>query len=286
MKFYTFILTFVFLPFVQAQSSKFDFLVGTWKIDGKESFEHWDQLSANTLKGLTYNKTKGAITVTEYLDLRYEGNHWVYSATVKGQNQGEPTDFRLIQDDTVFVFENMKHDFPQQIIYQKRESEEINITLSASGHKSVSYLMRREGRLPQPIGSGNSNPHYDASLAQRLEGDDYGMKQFVLVMLKTGSNKSKDKDLINKSFRGHLDNINLLVSQGKMTVAGPLEDKSGIYRGIFILNVTTLEEAKALLEGDTAISAGFLDYDLYPWYGSAALPEYLDAADKIWRKKP
>lgn len=28
------------------------------------------------------------------------------------------------------------------------------------------------------------------------------------------------------------------------------------------------------------------DYEIFTWYGSAALPEYLPAADKIWKLKP
>ncbi len=34
------------------------------------------------------------------------------------------------------------------------------------------------------------------------------------------------------------------------------------------------------------IKADLLDVELYDWYGSAALPEYLDASDKIWKEKP
>ena len=31
---------------------------------------------------------------------------------------------------------------------------------------------------------------------------------------------------------------------------------------------------------------GLLDYDIYQWYGSAALPEYLPFTAKIWKQKP
>jgi len=29
-----------------------------------------------------------------------------------------------------------------------------------------------------------------------------------------------------------------------------------------------------------------LDMELFSWYGSAALPEYLPFSDKIWKAKP
>ena len=57
-----------------------------------------------------------------------------------------------------------------------------------------------------------------------------------------------------------------------MAVAGPFE-KNDKYRGIFIFNVETVEEAKILCEKDPAISAKLFDVDILPWYGSAALLE-------------
>ena len=133
----------------------------------------------------------------------------------------------------------------------------------------------------------NANPNYDKSLAEKLGGDDYGMKSYFLVILKTGTNATTDQELIRESFRGHLDNINKLVSEEKMVVAGPLGSNDKNYRGIFILNnIASVEEAKEVLQTDPAISNGLLDYEIFTWYGSAALPEYLPAADKIWKLKP
>ncbi|HMN18424.1 MAG TPA: hypothetical protein PKD03_12480 [Ignavibacteriaceae bacterium] len=133
----------------------------------------------------------------------------------------------------------------------------------------------------------NSNPNYDKSLADKLGGDDYGMKSYYLVILKTGTNNTTDKELISQSFRGHLDNIHKLVKEEKLIVAGPLGENKLNYRGIFILNnIKTVEEAKELLLSDPAIKNKLLDYDIISWYGSAALPEYLPFSDKIWKLKP
>ena len=33
-----------------------------------------------------------------------------------------------------------------------------------------------------------TNPNYDEALAKKLGADDYGMKKYVLVILKTGEN--------------------------------------------------------------------------------------------------
>lgn len=131
--------------------------------------------------------------------------------------------------------------------------------------------------------SQTTNPNYDEALANKLGADDYGMKSYIFVMLKTGTNESSDRTLRDSCFTGHLQNISRLVKNGKMIVAGPLGKNENAYRGIFILDVPTLEEAQELLQTDPAIHAQFLEPELYPWYGSAALSEYLEASDKVWK---
>jgi len=131
-----------------------------------------------------------------------------------------------------------------------------------------------------------ANENYDAKLAKQVGADDYGMKSYVLVILKSGENKSTDQDVRNKSFRGHLKNIRRLVDDNKMVIAGPFGNNDKDFRGLFILNVATLKEAKELLATDPAINADYLKAEMYEWYGSAALSEYLKASDKVWKIKP
>lgn len=140
--------------------------------------------------------------------------------------------------------------------------------------------------LSTSINAQNSNPNYDAELAKELGADNYGMKGYVFAILKTGSNTSKNKEEKNKAFRGHLNNINRLVKEQKLIVAGPFGKNESSYRGLFIFNVKTIEEAKELIKTDPAVKAKYLDVDLYNWYGSAALSEYLKTADKIWKINP
>lgn len=132
----------------------------------------------------------------------------------------------------------------------------------------------------------NNNPNYDSTLAKNLGADDYGMKMYVFVVLKSGDNDTTDKKFINECFVGHLANINRLVDEKLLIVAGPFGKNNDDYRGLFILNVATFEEANELLATDPAIKARLLKAETYPWYGSAALPEYLDASDKVWKVKP
>ena len=111
---------------------------------------------------------------------------------------------------------------------------------------------------------------YNPQLAEELGADAYGMRQYVLAFLKSGPNRSQDSLKAAQLQKAHLDNISRLAEEGKLVLAGPFMDR-GEVRGIYIFNVTSLEEAKALTESDPAVQAGRLVMELHPWYGSAAL---------------
>jgi uncharacterized protein YciI len=134
------------------------------------------------------------------------------------------------------------------------------------------------------VNAQSTNPKYDKQLADSLGGDDYGMKSYVLVILKTGNATISDKAVTDSLFRGHMQNINRLADAGKLIVAGPLQKNEKTYRGIFILNVKTIDEAKELLITDPAVKANLLDSELFTWYGSAALPMYLQFHEKVEKK--
>jgi len=129
------------------------------------------------------------------------------------------------------------------------------------------------------------NPTYDSTLAKSLGADEYGMKSYVLAILKTGTYQTTDKAILDSLFRGHMDNINRLAETGQLIVAGPLGKNDKQYRGIFILNTTSTEEAAKMLDNDTAISSKLLEVEYFPWYGSAALPAYLPVHKRIEKQQ-
>ena len=140
----------------------------------------------------------------------------------------------------------------------------------------VSFSQRRyPPRKPHSI--------YDSTLAKKLKADDYGMHKYVMCFLKTGPNKSLSADSSKKIQAAHLKNIKELASQGKLVVAGPFMDETEL-EGIFIFNVTTIEEAQALTNTDPAVKAGVLIMELHPWYGSAALMEVPFIHAKVQKK--
>jgi uncharacterized protein YciI len=126
---------------------------------------------------------------------------------------------------------------------------------------------------------------YDDSLAIKLGADEYGMKSYVMAFLKAGPIRSQDSLTAAKLQRAHLDNISRMADEGTLVVAGPFLD-GGEIRGIYIFNVETLEEARALTESDPAIQAGRLQMELHPWYGSAALQLLGGMHKKVSKKDP
>lgn len=126
---------------------------------------------------------------------------------------------------------------------------------------------------------------FDEKLAKSLNADEYGMKKYVFCLLKSGSNTTASKEESKTLFEGHMANIGKLAKEGKLVVAGPFMKNDRNYRGIYIFNVETIEEAKALVATDPAIKANLLEAELTPWYATAALQETVKIHDKIARKK-
>ena len=126
---------------------------------------------------------------------------------------------------------------------------------------------------------------YDEKLAKSLNADDLGMKKYVFCLLKTGSNTIATKEESQKLFEGHMNNIGRLAKEGKLVVAGPFMKNERNYRGIYIFNASTIEEAKEFVATDPAVQSNLFEAELTLWYGSAALQETLKIHDKIAKNK-
>lgn len=113
-------------------------------------------------------------------------------------------------------------------------------------------------------------PAYDAELASRLGANDQGLRAYVFVILKTGPNRIPAGPERSEMFKGHFANIQRLSDEGKLVYAGPLDGAEG-RRGIFILAVPDLEEAKKLVATDPVIIKGEMVAEYHKHFGSAAL---------------
>jgi len=128
---------------------------------------------------------------------------------------------------------------------------------------------------------------FDAELAKKLGADDRGMKMYVLCILKTGPKDAEiTGDARKEIFAGHFANIGRLADEGKLAVAGPFGKNDKGFRGLYIFNVATIEEAEKLVVLDPAVKAGVFVPDLIPWYGSAAMMVVNETHKKIQKPQP
>lgn len=141
---------------------------------------------------------------------------------------------------------------------------------------SLSVAAQQDTKKPEE----KVRKQYKAKLAKKVGADKYGMRPYVLVLLKTGPTKIEDKDEVGRLFKGHFDNMGRLAKEGKLALAGPFS-KDPAYRGLFILAVDNVEAAKALTETDPAVKSGLLAADYHLWYGSAGLMEVNVIHEKV-----
>lgn len=129
---------------------------------------------------------------------------------------------------------------------------------------------QNKGVISNETSINNVTEKYDSIKAKNFGADKYGMKKYVMAFLKKGPNTSIDSlEAVELQIK-HLNNITKMAEEGKLVLAGPFLG-GGEFRGIYIFNVPTIQEAKKLCETDPAIKKGSLSLELKEWYGSAAL---------------
>jgi uncharacterized protein YciI len=111
---------------------------------------------------------------------------------------------------------------------------------------------------------------YDAELARTVGADERGMRGYVLVILRTGPNRVPAGPERDEMFKGHFANITRLADAGQLVLAGPLDGVDG-WRGLFVMAVGDIEEARQLVATDPVIERGEMVAEYHKYYGTAAL---------------
>lgn len=150
---------------------------------------------------------------------------------------------------------------------------------------SYSCLVPEKKRVVQ-VDTTEAGSGIDSVLAVQLGADEYGMKNYVMALLKRGPRRWMiDSVTASNLQKAHMANIGRLADEGKLVVAGPFTDNTEL-KGIYVFDVKTIEEAQKLCETDPAIKAGSLMMELHPWYGSAAMLQIPAIHNKIAKKQP
>ena len=102
-------------------------------------------------------------------------------------------------------------------------------------------------------------PKKEKTLGEKIE-------QYWFIILKTGPKQDFDSASKAKLFEGHMANIKRLYNEGILKVAGPFGKNDLKWRGIFIFDCKTKEEAEKIVSTDPAVNAGLFAVDIVPWY--------------------
>lgn len=97
--------------------------------------------------------------------------------------------------------------------------------------------------------------------------------KYVFVYLKTGpESANKTREQRDEIFKGHMSNMQRLADEGKLIIAGPFsQPRDKAWRGVFLFDVATVDEAKALTATDPGVIAGVFVADAHAVTGSPSL---------------
>lgn len=112
-------------------------LAGCWELraPNRVTLEMWMPPLGDLMPGSSRTTVGASTSEFEHLRIRVEGERLVYTAIPSGQRE---TSFPSIAiSDTLIVFENTAHDFPQRISYRRRGADSIIATIEGPGPNGV-----------------------------------------------------------------------------------------------------------------------------------------------------
>ena len=91
---------------------------------------------------------------------------------------------------------------------------------------------------------------------------------FMAFLLRGPAWTAAESPELDRLQEAHLAYIEEMRDSGKLILAGPFTD-NGDLRGLFLFDVNTLEEARALCDQDPMVRGERLRYQIHPWMTGA-----------------
>lgn len=135
------------LALMIASLEQLGWMAGHWtgNAEGVESEEHWTSPAGGIMVGMHRDAAPGKRAFFEFLRIEQRADDVVYVAMPRGRSE---TEFPLKElSRQRVVFENLRHDFPQRIIYW-RESEMLCARVegkTSGGERSEQWCWRGAG---------------------------------------------------------------------------------------------------------------------------------------------
>ena len=97
----------------------------------RSSWLIWGKKNDSVFTAKSFVIVKNDTVFSESIRIEQRGNSLFYIPTVKEQNQGQAVEFLLVRyNEGQLAFENLKHDFPQKITYNKITNDSILAEIS------------------------------------------------------------------------------------------------------------------------------------------------------------
>jgi hypothetical protein len=129
---------------------KLSWLLGNWENQMPNGIlvENWKRENDSTYNGESFFINKKDTIHYEYIQLIQNKEEVVYNAIVEGQNNEQAIPFILTSEtNNTFIFENLKHDYPQKIVYKKINTNHLIATISGTQQgkfSSENYSMTKK----------------------------------------------------------------------------------------------------------------------------------------------
>lgn len=129
---------------------KAKWLIGEWEqVDSLGTLQEiWTIKDDSTYTGQSYYIQNDKDTIhDEQIELTQDKEHLIYNTVVDGENNDESISFQMMKDeDSLLIFENPKHNYPEKIEYQFKKN---NLIATISGKlkgkfATKSYTFKRK----------------------------------------------------------------------------------------------------------------------------------------------
>lgn len=123
-----------------------EWLAGSWTLTKGDRVieEQWMRPSGGIMLGMSRTVWRGKATEYEFVRIEQRGSDLLYIAQPFGR---PPTEFKLIKGSVgEVVFENLQHDFPQQITYIRNPDGSVTARIAGpgkNGPRSFSFEYQR-----------------------------------------------------------------------------------------------------------------------------------------------
>lgn len=122
---------------------------GYWRCDNEKIAEQWQAKSTSLYLGKSYSIENNDTLLQETITLTKKCGSYYYIPLVFSQNDSQEIPFTLKgYSKKKFVFENPNHDFPQRIIYDFINKNELLVTIESldpANTKRVEFKFNKQG---------------------------------------------------------------------------------------------------------------------------------------------